>query len=101
MADFKITNNSFTDNASVIRKLYEAPNTIDFEKIEKELEEIKVGLKIGSPEFQVVDTLERSSRVHDWSAIRSAIRKFTSQFAGATLANLVGAYLSELLGLGH
>lgn len=101
MANITITNNKLKDEASVIRNLYEAPKTVDFEKIEKELQEIKAGLKIGSPEFQVVDTLEKSSRAHDWSAICSAIAKFASQFAGAALANLAGTYLSELLGLGH
>lgn len=99
--NISLTNSTLTDNASIIRNLYEAPKEVDFEQIEKELREIKAGLKKGSSEFQVVETLEKSSKAHDWSAICSAIRQFASQFAGATLANLTGGYLSQLFGIGH
>ncbi len=101
MANINILDNKLSDNASVIHNLYEAPQGIDFEQIEEELCEIKASLKKGSPEFQVVETLEKSSKAHNWGAICSAIGQFTSQFASATLANLTGGYLSQLLGLGH
>lgn len=104
MAEINITltNNKLTGEASVIRNLYEAPKVaVDFDRIEQELKEIKESLKKGSPEFQAVDTLERSSRARDWGAIRSAIGTFASQFTGATLANLAGSYLSQLLKLGY
>jgi len=101
MANINIIDNKLSDTASVIRNLYEAPKGIDFEQIEEELSEIKDSLKQGSLEFQVVETLEKSSKTHNWSAICSAIGQFTSQFASATLANLTGGYLSQLLGLGH
>lgn len=103
MANINITmtNTTLNDNASVIRNLHEAPKGIDYEQIITELQEIKSRLKKGSPEFEAVETLERSSKAHDWGAICSAIGKFVSQFTGATLANLAGSYLSQLLGLGH
>lgn len=103
MANISITmtNNTLNDNASVIRNLHEAPEGVNFEKIEKELQEIKSHLKKGSPEFEAVETLERSSKAHNWGAICSTIGKFASQFAGATLSSLAGSYLSNLLGLGH
>lgn len=102
MANFniKVEHSTFNNEASVVRNVYEAPKDVDFEQIEKELQEIKTSLKIGSPEFQAVDILERGSKAHDWGAICSAISKFTSQFTGATLANLAGSYLSHLLNLG-
>ena len=96
-----LTNSTLNGEASVVRNLYESPKGVDFEQIEKELQEVKASLKEGSPEFQAVDTLEKSSKAHDWSAICSAIGKFASQFTGATLANLAGSYLSQLLRLGH
>ena len=95
-----LTNSTLNDHASVIRNLHEAPKGIDYEKIEKELREIKTNLKNGGLEYQVVETLEKSSKAHDWSAICTAISQFTSQFASATLANLAGCYLSQLFGLG-
>lgn len=94
-----VTNSIFNDQSSVFREFSEAPKDIDFEQIEKELREIKKGLKEESLEFQVVDTLEKGSRAHDWGAICSAIGKFTSQFTGATLANLAGHYLGQLFHL--
>lgn len=94
-----MNNSTLTDEASVIRNVYETPRAVDFEQIEKELQEIKASLKKGSSEFQAVDTLERSSKAHDLGAICSAIGKFTSQFTGATLANLAGSYLSQLFRL--
>lgn len=96
-----LTNSTLNNETSVIRNLYESPKAADFEQIEKELQEIKAGLKEGSPEFQVVDTLERGSKAHDWGAICSAIGRFASQFTSATLANLAGACLSHLFNLGH
>lgn len=96
-----VTNSTLKDEASVVRNLYEAPKTVDFERIEKELQEIKTHLVKGSPEFQVVETIEKSSKAHDFGAICSSIGNFTSQFTSAALANLAGAYLSQLLGLSH
>ncbi len=96
-----LTNSTLNDDASVIRNLHEAPQKVNFERIEKELGEIKASLKKGSSEFQVVETLERHSKARNWSAICSAIGQFSSQFASATLANLTGCYLSQLFGLGH
>lgn len=96
-----LTNNTLNGEASVIRNLYNAPKTVDFDQIEQELQEIKECLKKGSPEFQAVDTLERNSKARDWGAICSAVGTFASQFTGATLANLVGSYLSNLFKLGY
>lgn len=96
-----LTDSTLNNNASVIRNLYEAPQEVDFKQIEKELGEIKASLKKGSLEFQVVESLEKKSKAHNWNAIRSAIGQFSSQFSSATLANLAGCYLSQLLGLGH
>ena len=103
MANINITlsNSTLNDNASVVRNLYETPKEADFEQIEKELREIKSSLNRGSLEFKVVETLEESSKARNWGAICSAIGQFTSQFAGATLANLAGCYLSQVFGLGH
>lgn len=100
MANINVTftNSTLNDNASVVHNLYEAPEEVDFEQIEKELREIKDTLKSGSPEFQAVDTLEKGSKARDWGAICSTIGKFASQFTGATLANLTGSYLSQLFG---
>lgn len=97
--NISMTDNTFNDNSSVIRNLYESPKGVDFDQIVKELQEIKTSLKKGSPEFQAVDTLEKSSKEHDWGAICSAIGKFVCEFTGATLSNLAGSYLSQLLGL--
>lgn len=95
----EVTNSTLIDEASVIRNVYETSKAVDFDQIEKELQEIKASLKRGSSEFQAVDTLEKSSKARDWGAICSAIGKFTSQFSSATLANLVGSYLSQLFRL--
>lgn len=101
MADINVnvTNSTFDKDASVIRNVYQTPEAINFEQIEKELKEIKATLKKGSLEFQAVDTLERNSKARNWGAICSSIGKFTSQFTGATLAHLVGSYLSQLFKL--
>ncbi len=96
-----VENNTFSGESSVIRNLYEAPKGIDFEQIEEELREIKATLKEGSPAFEAVETLEKNSKKHDWSAICSSIGKFSSQFTSATLASLAGRALSQLLGLGQ
>ena len=95
-----VTNSTLNDHASVIRNLYEAPAEADYRRIESELQMIKSRLKEGSQEFQVVETLEKSSKARNWGAICSAIGTFASQFTGATLANLAGCYLSQRFGLG-
>lgn len=63
MDDLNITinNSSFIGESSVIRNLYDAPESteIDFNRIIKELQEIKAGLRSDTIDFQVVDTLER------------------------------------------
>lgn len=96
-----ITGNTFNDNATIVKNQYNASESVDFERIEKELQEIKISLKEGSREFQVVDMLEKSSKAHDWNAICSTIGKFTAEFTKSTLANLAGAYLTHRLNLGH
>ena len=98
-----VDHSTFTGNSSVIRNLNlsDAPESadIDFDRIIRELQEIKAGLRCSTIDFQVVDKLEKASRKRDWRELRSAAGKFASQFTNAALANLAGAYLSGLLGL--
>ena len=98
-----VDHSTFTGNSSVIRNLNlsDAPESadIDFDRIIRELQEIKAGLRSSTIDFQVVDKLEKASRKRDWTELRSAAGKFASQFTNAALANLAGAYLSGLLGL--
>ena len=98
-----VDHSTFTGNSSVIRNLNlsDAPESadIDFDRIIRELQEIKAGLRSSTIDFQVVDKLEKASRKRDWRGLRSAAGKFASQFTNAALANLAGAYLSGLLGL--
>ena len=98
-----VDHSTFTGNSSVIRNLNlsDAPESadIDFDRIIRELQEIKAGLRSSTIDFQVVDKLEKASRKRDWRELRSAAGKFASQFTTAALANLAGAYLSGLLGL--
>lgn len=99
MANIIITENTFNNKASVIRKLYEAPTIAEYEQIEKELQVIKDKLEKGSQEYQVVEALEQTSKTHSWEAICATIKAFAFQFSSATLANLTGSYLSQRLGL--
>lgn len=98
-----VDHSTFTGNSSVIRNLNlsDAPESadIDFDRIIRELQEIKAGLRSSTIDFQVVDKLEKASRKRDWRELQSAAGKFASQFTNAALANLAGAYLSGLLGL--
>ena len=98
-----VDHSTFTGNSSVIRNLNlsDAPESadIDFDRIIRELQEIKAGLRSSTIDFPVVDKLEKASRKRDWRELRSAAGKFASQFTNAALANLAGAYLSGLLGL--
>ena len=98
-----VDHSTFTGNSSVIRNLNlsDAPESadVDFDRIIRELQEIKAGLRSSTIDFQVVDKLEKASRKRDWRELRSAAGKFASQFTNAALANLAGAYLSGLLGL--
>ena len=98
-----VDHSTFTGNSSVIRNLNlsDAPESadIDCDRIIRELQEIKAGLRSSTIDFQVVDKLEKASRKRDWRELRSAAGKFASQFTNAALANLAGAYLSGLLGL--
>mgnify|MGYP001026162065 CR=1 FL=1 len=105
MSDLNITvdHSSFTGNSSVIRNLNlsDAPESadIDFDRIIRELQEIKADLRRDTIDFQVVDKLEKTGRKRNWNELRSVAGKFASQFTNAVLANLAGAYLSGLLGL--
>ena len=99
MANITITNNSFIDDSSVIRNLYEAPEIVDYARIEEELQAIKKNLEKESQEYQIVETLEQNSKAHSWEAICATIKDFMLQFSSATLANLAGSYLSQRLGL--
>lgn len=96
-----VNNSTFNGKSSVIRNLYDAPESgeIDFDRIIKELQEIKAGLRSDTIDFQVVDKLEKTSRKRNWKELRSVAGNFASQFTSAALANLTGAYLSHLLGL--
>lgn len=96
-----VNNSSFTGESSVIRNLYNVsePTEIDFDRIIRELQEIKTGLSSSTIDFQVVDKLEKTSKKRNWGELRSVAGKFASQFTNAALANLAGAYLSRLLGL--
>lgn len=99
MANIIISDNTFNDNSSVIRNLHEAPEIVDYAKIEEELHTIKSGLEKGSQAYRMVETLEHDSKAHNWNAICATIKAFALQFSSATLANLAGSYLSGLLGL--
>ena len=98
-----VDHSTFTGNSSVIRNLNlsDAPESadIDFDRIIRELQEIKAGLRSSTIDFQVVDKLEKKNKKRDWRELRSAAGKFASQFTNAALANLAGAYLSGRLGL--
>lgn len=99
MANITISNNTFNDNSSAIREVHEAPETVDYARIEEELHAIKNGLKKGSQAYKMVEDLEKGSKDHSWDAICATIKAFAFQFSSATLANLAGSYLSRLLGL--
>lgn len=99
MTNITISGSTFNGNSSVIRHLHEAPESIDYARIEEELRIIKSGLEKGSPAYGMVETLEENSKAHSWDAICTTIKNFTISFSSATLANLVGSYLSNLLGL--
>ena len=70
MSDLNITvdHSSFTGNSSVIRNLNlsDAPESadIDFDRIIRELQEIKADLRRDTIDFQVVDKLEKRSEEH-------------------------------------
>jgi len=99
MAKIKISKNEFKDYSQAIGNYYEAPKNIDFSRIEKELYAIRVILDKGTQEYMMVKELEQNSKLHNWDAICSTIKEFSLQFSSATLANLVGNYLSTLLRL--
>ena len=99
MANITVSNNTFNDNSSVFRDLHEAPESIDYARIEEELHAIKKGLEKESQAYRMVETLEQDSKAHRWDAICATIKTFAVQFSNATLANLAGSYLSKLLGL--
>lgn len=100
MANIVIENNQFKDHSCVIHNVFESPaDSPDFVKIEAELHEIKVKLDKGSPAYQTIEQLETGAKKRDWKAIAASAAEFVSQFSSATLANLVGSYLSGLLKL--
>lgn len=105
MSDLNIAvNNSafiFIGESSIIRNLYDAPEPvkIDFNRIIKELQEIRVSHRRDTIDFQVVDKLETTGRKRTWGELWSVAGKFASQFTNTALANLASAYLSGLLGL--
>ena len=81
MANITITENTFNDKASVIRKLYEAPTIAEYAQIEKELQVIKDRLERGSQEYQVVEALEQTSKTHSWEAICATIKALAPKIA--------------------
>ena len=99
MANITIDNNTFNDNSSVIKNLYEVPKFIDYARIERELIVIKADLEEESPAYRFVETLEQNCKDHKWKSICNTIKDFAFQFSSATLSHLLGSYLSELLGL--
>ena len=99
MANITIDNNTFNDNSSVIKNLYDAPKIIDYARIERELFIIKDGLEKESPLYRLVITLEQNCKAHNWKSICDAIKNFAFKFSSTTLSHLVGSYLSGLLGL--
>lgn len=96
MVSIKTYNTIICDNRAIVRNSYEAPKNVDFKLIQKEIRVIKANLKKGSLEFQLVDSLEKSSKSHDWKALSAVVSEFACQFTSATLANLMGSYLSRL-----
>lgn len=110
MAEIYNIGNIFQSGSSLIENLHEAPKSeppksdtpkdVDFEKIVKELQEIKASLKQGSHEYKIVASLEEDGKEKNWSGISSTITKYMSSVASGTLANLAGTYLSKLFQLG-
>lgn len=99
MINLNIYSNNFYDNSSTVSCINEAPESVDYFKIENELQEIKKNLKEGSRECTAVETLQKETRAHNWDAILSSMRDFSVQFSSGTLAALVGNSLSRLFGL--
>lgn len=88
-----INNPTLQDKSSVIRKYYDFSQSIDFGKIEKELQNAKSSLDPQTPDYQVVEELESAAEGRDWKRIVASAAKLS----GTVLANLTGGYLESLL----
>lgn len=90
-----INNNSpiFQGNSSVIRNNCDFSQSVDFGKIEKELQNAKSSLNPQTPDYQVVEELESATKGRDWKRIVASAAKLS----GTVLANLTGGYLESLL----
>lgn len=91
-----IKNSTFQGESAAIREYHEYHDysqSIDFGKIEKELQNAKSSLDPQTPDYQVVEELEFAAKKRDWKRIAASAAKH----AGTVLANLTGGYLESLL----
>lgn len=99
MAIIQIHDNQIT-NGSVIgtQNIYEAPQGIDWEKIESELNELLQKLPQTSKLQPAVTELKDAVKHRKWESFKNTAKKFASDFSSAAFANLAsGALLSLLL----
>ena len=74
-------------------------NSVNFDLIIKELQDIKRCLSEKSTDYQIVQELEVSAKQRNWDKLSNTVHGFLTQFSSTVLANLTGAYLCGLLKL--
>jgi len=97
MAVIDVHNNNFQAGASVIQNLNEAPQNVDYDRIESELDEIQNRQNPDSTEYKFVDALRNGAKQKNWLAIKSVIVDYTGKLAQNVLVSLLGKCLSAYL----
>lgn len=99
MAIFQIHDNQIT-NGSVIgtQNIYEAPQNINWEEIEREVNEIVHKLSLSDKLHPAVSELQKAAKHRRWDGFKEVAKKFATDFSSAAFANLAsGALLGILL----
>ncbi len=98
MAIFQIHDNKIV-NGSVIgsQNIYEAPQEVDWETIERELSEIIQKLSPDSKLQPAVGELQKAVKHRKWDAFKDAAKKFAADFSSAAFANLASGTLLGFL----
>ncbi len=98
MAIFQIHDNQITGGSVIgTQNIYEAPQNMNWEEIEKEVDELAQKLSQNKELQPAISELQRSVKHRKWESFKNTAKKFASDFSSAAFANLASGALLSLL----
>lgn len=95
--NINISNNTFNDNSSAVKNIYNQPQEVGFTEIINEIERLKNTLNPNISMYKALDELECSIKKDDKKSIQKTIKKHISDFSSSLFAGIASSIFIEFV----